>query len=63
MTKKQSLLYLIAIICTRLEQGVPEEDIRKLLDLDNDLFLSYIEFSLEIKLIKRTGNMLTALVN
>jgi predicted transcriptional regulator len=47
MTKKQSLLYLIAIICTKLEQGVPEEDIRNSLDLENDLFLSYIEFALE----------------
>jgi predicted transcriptional regulator len=47
MTKKQSLLYLIAIICTKLEQGVPKEHIRKSVDLENDLFLSYIEFALE----------------
>ena len=47
MTKKQSLLYIIAVICTKLEQGIPEEDIRKSLDLENDLFLSYIEFALE----------------
>jgi predicted transcriptional regulator len=54
MTKKQSLLHLIAIICTKLEQGVPKEDLRKSLDLENDLFLSYIEFALEIKwLIKQ----------
>jgi predicted transcriptional regulator len=47
MTKKKSLLYIIAAICTKLEQGVPEEDIRKSLDLENDYFLSYIEFALE----------------
>ena len=47
MTKKQTPLYIIAVICTKLEQGVPEEDIRKSLDLENDLFLSYIEFALE----------------
>jgi predicted transcriptional regulator len=32
MTKKQSPLNIIAIICTKLVQGVPEEDIRKSLD-------------------------------
>jgi predicted transcriptional regulator len=47
MTKKRSPLYTIAVICTNLEQGVPEEDIRKSLDLENDLFLCYIEFALE----------------
>ena len=47
MTKKQTPLYIIAVICTKLVQGVPEEDIRKSLDLENDLFLSYIEFALE----------------
>ena len=46
MTKKQSPLNIIAIICTKLEQGVPEEDIRKSLDLENE-FLSYVEFALE----------------
>ena len=34
------------MICTKLEQGVPEEDIRKSLDLENE-FLSYVEFALE----------------
>ncbi len=43
---KQSPLYIIAVICTKLVQGVPEEDIRKSLDLEND-FLSYVEFALE----------------
>jgi predicted transcriptional regulator len=47
MSKKQSPLFIIAVICTKLEQGVPEEDIRRSLDLENDLFLSYIEFALE----------------
>jgi predicted transcriptional regulator len=46
MTKKQSPLYIIAVICTKLVQGVPEEDIRKSLDLEND-FLPYVEFALE----------------
>ena len=46
MTKKQSPLNIIAIICTKLEQGVPEEDIRKSLDLENE-FLFYVEFALE----------------
>jgi predicted transcriptional regulator len=53
MTKKQSPLFIIAIICTKLVQGVPEEDIRKSLDLENDLFLSYIEFALENKWITK----------
>jgi predicted transcriptional regulator len=47
MTRKQSGLCIIAVICSKLEQGVLEEDIRKSLDLENDLFLSYIEFALE----------------
>jgi predicted transcriptional regulator len=47
MTKKQSPLNIIAIICTTLVQGVPEEDTRKSMDLENDLFLSYVEFALE----------------
>jgi hypothetical protein len=46
MTKKQSPLNIIAIICTNLVQGVPEEDIRKSLDLQNEL-LSYVEYALE----------------
>ena len=46
MTKKQSPLTIIAVICTKLVQGVPEEDIRKSLDLEND-FLFYVEFALE----------------
>jgi predicted transcriptional regulator len=53
MTKKRSPLFIIAIICTKLVQGVPEEDIRKSLDLENDLFLSYIEFALENKWITK----------
>jgi hypothetical protein len=46
MTKKQSPLYIIAVIFTKLVQGVSEEDIRKSLDLEDD-FLSYVEFALE----------------
>jgi predicted transcriptional regulator len=46
MTKKDSPLHIIAVLCTKLVQGVPEEDIRKSLDLEND-FLSYVEFALE----------------
>jgi predicted transcriptional regulator len=53
MTKKRSPLNIIAIICTKLVQGVPEEDIQKSLDLENDLFLSYIEFALENKWITK----------
>lgn len=41
----------IAIVCTKLEQGVSEEEIRKFLDRDNeyasDLLKFYIEFALE----------------
>ena len=55
MTKKQSALNIIAIICTKLVQGVPEEDIRKSLNLENEL-LSYVEFALENKwIVKREG--------
>ena len=46
MSKKQTPLNIIAIICTKLVQGVPEEGIRKSLDLENE-FLSYVEFALE----------------
>ena len=46
MTKKRSPLNIIALICTQLELGVPEEDTQKSLDLEND-FLSYVEFALE----------------
>ena len=46
MTNKHSPLNIIAIICTKLVQGVPEEDIRKSLNLENE-FLSYVEFALE----------------
>jgi predicted transcriptional regulator len=56
MTKKQSDLYIIAVICTKLEQRVPAEDIRKSLDLENDLFLSYIEFALENNWIIKQDN-------
>ena len=53
MTKKRSALNIIAIISTQLEQGVPEEDIRKSLNLENEL-LSYVEFALENKwIVKR----------
>ena len=45
MIKKHSSLNNIAIICTKLEQGVPEEDIRKALDIENE-FLSYVEFAM-----------------
>jgi predicted transcriptional regulator len=31
----------------QVRTGVPEEEIQKSLDLENDLFLSYIEFALE----------------
>ena len=55
MTKKHSPLSIIAIICTKLEQGVPEEDIRKSLDLENE-FLSYVEFALENNWIVKRGH-------
>jgi hypothetical protein len=49
--EKRSSLQTIAIVCTKLEQGVPEEEIRKFLDPDNeyasDFLTFYIEFSLE----------------
>ena len=41
----------IAIVCTKLEHGVSEEEIRKFLDRDNeyasDFLKFYIEFALE----------------
>ena len=49
--EKRSSLQTIAIVCTKLEQGVSEEEIRKFLDRDNEYasdFLNfYIEFALE----------------
>jgi hypothetical protein len=49
--EKRSSLQTIAIVCTKLEQGVSEEEIRKFLDRDNeyasDFLKFYIEFALE----------------
>jgi hypothetical protein len=49
--EKRSSLQTIAIVCTQLEQGVSEEEIRKFLDRDNeyasDFLKFYIEFALE----------------
>jgi hypothetical protein len=49
--EKRPSLQTIAIVCTKLEQGVPEEEIRKFLDRDNeyasDFLKFYIEFALE----------------
>ena len=49
--EKRSSLQTIAIVCTKLEQSVSEEEIRKFLDRDNEYasdFLNfYIEFALE----------------
>ena len=61
---KRSSLQTIAIVCTKLEQGVPEEEIRKFLDPDNeyasDFLTFYIEFALENNwLIKEEGGKYT----
>ena len=49
--EKRSSLQTIAIVCTKLEQGVPEIEIRRLLDSNNeyasDFLKFYIEFALE----------------
>jgi predicted transcriptional regulator len=49
--EKGSSLQTIAIVCTKLEQGVSEEEIRKFIDRDNeyasDFLKFYIEFALE----------------
>jgi hypothetical protein len=49
--EKQSSLQTIAIVCTKLEQGVPEIEIRRFLDHNNeyasDFLKFYIEFALE----------------
>jgi hypothetical protein len=49
--EKRSSLQTIAIVCTKLEQGASEEEIRKFLDRDNeyasDFLKFYIEFALE----------------
>jgi hypothetical protein len=49
--EKRSSLQTIAIVCIKLEQGVPEEELRKFLDPDNeyasDFLTFYIEYALE----------------
>ena len=49
--EKRSSLQTIAIVCTKLEQGVSEDEIHKFLDRDNeyasDFLKFYIEFALE----------------
>lgn len=47
MTEKQSSLYKIAIIYTKLEQGTSEQKIREYLELEDYEFSSYVEFALE----------------
>ena len=53
--EKRSSLQTIAIVCTKLEQGVSEEEIRKFLDRDNEYasdFLNFYILPLEKWLIK-----------
>jgi predicted transcriptional regulator len=49
--EKRSSLQIIAIVCTKLEQGVPEEEIRKFIDPNNeyasDFLTFYVNFALE----------------
>jgi hypothetical protein len=49
--EKQSSLQIIAIVCTKLEQGVPEEEIRKSIDPNNeyasDFLRFYVDFAME----------------
>lgn len=47
MTERLSPLQTIALICTKLDQGVSEEKIRDWLTLEDDLFSFCIEFAVE----------------
>ena len=51
LLRNDHTLQTIAIVCTKLEQGVYEEEIHKFLDRDNeyasDFLKFYIEFALE----------------
>lgn len=53
-------LQTVAIICTKLEQGLPENQIRKSLDLENDgifdSFAHYLEFALKNNWIIKENN-------
>lgn len=57
---KRPLLEIIAIICTKLEQGISKDKIRRFLDPDNDYaadFVSfYIEFALEKNWLVKEGD-------
>jgi hypothetical protein len=45
--EKRSSLQTIAIVCTKLEQGVSEEEIRKFLDRDNEYASDFLKFYIE----------------
>ncbi|HMK58636.1 MAG TPA: hypothetical protein VK462_06260 [Nitrososphaeraceae archaeon] len=47
---KRSSLETIAIVCTKLEQGVSEEEIRKFLDSDNEYASDFLDFYIEFAL-------------
>jgi hypothetical protein len=48
--EKRSSLQTIAIVCTKLEQGVSEEEIRKFLDRDNEYASDFLKFYIEFAL-------------
>jgi DNA-binding transcriptional MerR regulator len=45
--EERSRLQTIAVICVKLDQGVPEEKIREYLDIEEELFAFCVEFALE----------------
>ena len=49
--EERSRLQTIAVICVKLDQGLPEEKIREYLDIEEELFAFCVEFALENKLI------------
>ncbi len=51
LPEKWSPLRTIAVVCTKLEKGASEEEMMEYLDLEDDVFSSYVEFALENKWI------------
>jgi predicted transcriptional regulator len=47
--KRLSAIQTRAVICTELEQGVPEEKIKENLELEDKTFSFYVEFAFENK--------------
>lgn len=59
MQEKRSNLQTIVEICRRLEEGVPEQEIKQHLDIEDDLFPEYVKFALDNNWVKEQNGKYT----